>query len=141
MKKSITTLMILIAAMATGVTALPHQDHEEAARAEAAAVRAQQAREAREERELKARNEWFDTQGKTSEQRLASAEKTAAEKKVRENETKFTALQKSARELLELSESLNRQLDASGPQTVSISFFSDLERIEQAVKNLRKHAK
>jgi hypothetical protein len=132
------TLVMVCSAMSSAIHA---QDAEDLARQEAAAERARQIQAAREVAQDKARQEWNDRQRQQSENNLELAIRRAAEAKRVENETKFRELQSTTAKLLAVSQRLNSQVNASGSQAISVTFYSDLDQIEKLVKRIRAAGK
>ena len=124
--------------------ALSLQDDEAAA--QAARERAQQegVTRAREQQALKAdkaRQDWIQGEQAKSESNLDYRARQLAPFRGRENENKFGTLQRSTQELVDLSKKISDEVDASGAQSISISFYSDLDQLEKLVKTIRKSAK
>lgn len=87
------------------------------------------------------RRKSIERERERSEANLAEAEARAREVKARENETKFAALEQSAKELRDLSARTYTQIRSSGAQSVSVTVYSDVERMEKLLKEMRKHLK
>ena len=143
-RKALTGFVLLIAIATANIHALPVQDDPEAA--EAARVRAREeavirAREQQAAREEQATRDWIKNQQDKSESNLTRREKEMAPFRGRENETKFRSLQNSAQELMELGVKINNQVEASGAQSISVTLYSDLDKMEKLIKTIRKSAK
>jgi len=114
----------------------------EAARQEAAAEASRlRAMEQKAIAEENARQKFIDGNRQQGERNLAAAEERARVAKTQENETKFANLERSAKELMDLSTRTYTQLKSSGAQSVSLTLYADLERMEKLVKEMRKNVK
>ncbi|HZI51914.1 MAG TPA: hypothetical protein VFE29_08815 [Terriglobia bacterium] len=114
----------------------------EAARQEAAAEASRlRAMEQKAIAEENARQKFLDASRQQGERNLAAAEERARAAKSQENETKFANLERSAKELMDLSTRAYTQLKSSGAQSVSLTLHADLERMEKLVKEMRKNVK
>lgn len=143
-KKTLAGFVLLIAIATASIHALPFQNDPEAAEAARARAREEAILRAREQqalREDQARRDWIKNEQDKSESNLARREKEVAPFRGRENDTKFVALRNSTQELMELALRINNQVDASGAQSISVSFYSDLDKVEKLVKAIRKNAK
>jgi hypothetical protein len=144
MKKILALLLVLGAIAISSGNALSVQDDPdamEAARVAAREAAAARAREQQAQKEQKAVQEWDDRQRRQSEANIQARERQLMEARAKENEIKFAAMQKSAKELLDLSVKTYNRLNASGAQSVSVVFMTDLDKMEKLVKDLRKAAK
>jgi hypothetical protein len=144
MKRVVSGVFVAAAVLLGSTTVVSIQDDpaqvsaREAAAREAAGIRAQ---ELRNEREQKARAEWIDRQRKESEANLNMMAGRAADTKARENELKYANLNQHADDLVALSQKIQKQVQTSGAQSVSVGLFSDLDRVEATLKLIRKYAK
>src|SRR5688572_22297325 len=103
----------------------------EAARQEKAAAEArQQAMEQQQIRAEQARQKSIEDQRQQMERNLDAAAERARVAKSQENELKFATLERSAKELMDLSSKTYTQLQNSGAQSVSLTLYADLERME-----------
>jgi hypothetical protein len=144
MKKTPVLLLVFAAIAVLGTNALSVQDDPDAAAAARAAAREAsdaRAREQQAQKEQKASQDWLDRQRQQSESNIAIRERTMKEAREKENEVKFAAMQKSAKELLDLSVKTYNRLNASGAQSVSVILMADLDKMEMLVKDIRKAAK
>jgi hypothetical protein len=66
---------------------------------------------------------------------------TLAQQKTKENELKFQALHLSSQQLVDLSVKTFNQIHSSGAQSVSVSLFADLDKMEKLIKDIRKNAR
>jgi hypothetical protein len=142
--KKILALSFVFALAISGTNALSVQDDPaavEAAREAAREASAARAREQQAQKEQKASQDWLDRQRQQSESNLAAKERVMKEFREKENEIKFEAMQKSAKELLDLSLKTYNRINSSGPQSVSVMLRADLDKMEKLVKDLRKAAK
>jgi hypothetical protein len=144
-KKTIAALLMLITITSVSTKAVNVQDDDEIA-AQAARARAQEealmrAREQQLLREDKAREEWVKREQEKSESNLNRRANEVVSLTGWKNETKFMALQRSTQDLVDLSMKINDQVNASGAQSISVSFYSDLDKLEKLVKGIRKSAK
>jgi hypothetical protein len=103
--------------------------------------RASQQRAQQEAKEQQALRDWADRDRQQSEQNLDRAIRLATDAKKRENEVKFVQMQNAVRELVAVSQRMNDQINASGAQSVSVTFFSDLDKLDKLTKRIRAAAK
>jgi uncharacterized protein HemX len=105
MKKMLVAIALMLAVILGNARMFSRQDEEAAERArQEAAIAAEKARiEAREAANDKARDNFLNNLRNQSNANLTAAENKAREVKRKENETKFEALQQSAKELMEVS--------------------------------------
>ena len=148
MKKVLSGFLLLTTVLLGSTLAFPRQDAEAIAAQQAVAQQAaeQQAAEMRRielrrERDEKATDEWVQRLRQESESNLTRMAFPAAEARARQNDAKYAALQRSADDLLMLSQRIHEQVASSGAQSVSVRFFTDLDNLEKAVKELRKASK
>jgi signal transduction histidine kinase len=144
MKRVLIALALIGAFLAWNRDLHSRQDENvERARQEAAsAAAAAEAARRTELRDLandKARENFLNGVRQQSNAALSAAEGRAREAKRKENETKFAALERDAKELMDLSAKTYNQISSSGAQSVSLTVYSDLERIEKLVKEMRKN--
>jgi hypothetical protein len=117
------------------------QDPDADARQQAARDRELQVQAAREVAQDKSRATWYDSMRRQSESNLELAIRRAEAAKREENENKFGELKIATAQLLAASERLDNQVNASGSQAISVTFYSDLDQIEKLVKRVRAAAK
>jgi hypothetical protein len=141
--KGMLAVFPLLAIVLLGVTnLLSFQDDEAAAAARERAVQQDTARREQQDRqEDQARQAWIKAQQDASDFKLGARAVPSGVVKARENEIRFASLQESARELKALSVKINDQIEAGGAESVSLTLYSDLDRVEKIVKDIRKHAK
>jgi hypothetical protein len=144
MKKLVVVIALVLAISPVNARmfSLQDQDAAERAREEAASIAAEKARiEAREAANDKARDNFINGLRNQSDTNLTAAESKAREAKRKENEIRFAALQESARELTEISARTYKEINANGSQTLSLTIYKDVERMEQLVKEMRRNIK
>jgi DNA-binding SARP family transcriptional activator len=144
MKRILAVSILLTATATASMSALSFQDDPQAAaeaRQAAENARVERKMEQQALKEQKALDSWVENQRRQSESNLKAREQVMKEFRARENELKFEAMQKSAKELLDLSLKTYNRLNASGAQAVSVMFVADLDKMEKLVKDIRKAAK
>jgi len=143
MKKMLVAIALMLAMSLGNARMFARQDEDAAEKArQEAAIAAEKARsEAREAANDKARDGFLNSLRNQSNANLTAAEDKAREVKRKENETKFTALQQSAKELMDLSAKTYQQINANGSQAISVTVYTDLEHMEQLVKEMRQNIK
>ena len=143
MSRRITATLVLLGALTVGgATMVSSQDVDESTRQQQAReAAAQRAREQAAAKEAQAQRDWLKRSADQSDANLNRMIDIVARQKTNENEVKFQALQNSSQELLDLSVKTFNRIHSSGAQSVSVSLFSDLDRMEKLIKEIRKNAK
>jgi len=146
MEKRIALIGILLGTLAAGgVQMLSYQDvdeqAEQAAREAAAAAAAARRANEQAQRDEKAWEQFLKRGRDQSEANLDRAIVRQTQEKKTEKERKFKALDAASKELMDLSVKTFNQVHKNGDQSVSVSLFVDLNRMEQLVKEIRKNAK
>lgn len=142
MKKTLAVPVLLGALIVANVYVFS-QDDPLAARKEAAAASDAAARtaEAKDTSNDKARQSFINGIQRESLSNVASMESRNRAYRAKENELKFTELQQSAKELMDLGVKTYNQINSSGAQAVSLTVYSDLDRMEQLLKTMKKNIK
>jgi type II secretory pathway pseudopilin PulG len=143
MTRRITATLALLGVLAAGgVQMLSFQDVDtEAARQAAREAAAARARQQQLDREYKAQQDWLKRAEDQSNANLNRMADTLARQKINENERKFQALHQSSQQLVDLSVKTFNQIHSSGAQSVSVSLFADLDKMEKLIKDIRKNAR
>lgn len=143
MSLRIIATLVLLSVLTVGSAAMvSSQDVDDATRQQQAREAAQQrAREQAAAKEAQAQRDWLKRSADQSDANLNRMIDIVARQKSNENEVKFQALQNSSQELLDLSVKTFNRIHSSGAQSVSVTLFSDLDRMEKLIKEIRKNAR
>ena len=139
MTKRMAGTLTLLGVIAMGsAKMLSSQDQDSDAARQAAA---QRQRDNEAIKQDQARQDFLKRSEAQSAANLDKSVNAAAQQRKKENEVKFDALQQSSRELMNLSAKTYNQIQSSGGQSVSVSLFQDLDKMEKLIKDMRKNAK